>query len=82
MGRQTGAACRQPEPGGYTLTAIYLMLPVSLLLALIFLIAYVWSIRSGQYDDTRTPSLRILTDDVDATGVDSISKTKPSTKNP
>ena len=45
------------------MTAIYLMLPVSLLLALIFLIAYVWSVRSGQYDDTRTPALRVLADD-------------------
>jgi cbb3-type cytochrome oxidase maturation protein len=43
--------------------AIYLMLPVSLLLALIFLLAYVWSVRTGQYDDTHTPSLRILSDD-------------------
>jgi len=48
------------------MTAIYLMLPASLLLALIFLIAYLWSVRSGQYDDTRTPSLRILTDDAGA----------------
>lgn len=46
------------------MNAIFLMLPATLLLALIFLIAYVWSIRSGQYDDTQTPSLRILTDDV------------------
>jgi cbb3-type cytochrome oxidase maturation protein len=43
--------------------AIYLMLPVSLLLALIFLIAYIWSVRSGQYDDTSTPALRLLADD-------------------
>ncbi|MCU0770196.1 MAG: cbb3-type cytochrome oxidase assembly protein CcoS [Verrucomicrobia bacterium] len=45
------------------MTAIYLMLPVSLLLALIFLIAYVWSVRSGQYEDTDTPAMRILTEE-------------------
>jgi cbb3-type cytochrome oxidase maturation protein len=45
------------------MSAIYLMLPVSLLLALVFLIAYIWSVRSGQYDDTTTPSLRMLADD-------------------
>lgn len=45
------------------MSAIYLMLPVSLLLALIFLMAYIWSVRSGQYDDTTTPALRMLADD-------------------
>jgi cbb3-type cytochrome oxidase maturation protein len=45
------------------MTAIYLMLPVSLLLAFIFLLAYIWSVRSGQYEDTATPALRPLTDD-------------------
>lgn len=56
------------------MTAIYLMLPVSLLLGLIFLIAYVWSVRSGQYEDTSTPSLRVLTDDIG--GADARSATK------
>ncbi len=45
------------------MTAIYLMLPVSLLLAFIFLIAYIWSVRSGQYEDTATPAFRPLTDE-------------------
>jgi len=44
-------------------SAIYLMLPVSLLLAGIFLIAYWWSVRSGQFEDTTTPALRILPDE-------------------
>lgn len=63
------------------MTAIYLMLPVSLLLALIFLIAYVWSVRSGQYEDTRTPSLRILADDAGKGQCSSISTSNPSSKN-
>ncbi|MFN3408532.1 MAG: cbb3-type cytochrome oxidase assembly protein CcoS [Limisphaerales bacterium] len=45
------------------MSAIYLMLPVSLLLAGIFLVAYWWSVRSGQFEDTTTPALRILPDD-------------------
>lgn len=45
------------------MTAIYLMLPVSLLLAFIFLLAYIWSVRSGQYEDTATPALRPLADE-------------------
>jgi len=63
------------------MTAIYLMLPVSLLLALIFLIAYVWSVRSGQYDDTRTPSLRILADDAGGAKANAVSTKNPSLKN-
>ena len=63
------------------MTAIYLMLPVSLLLALIFLIAYVWSVRTGQYEDTHTPSLRILTDDVQRSSNQKSSTSKAAFKN-
>ncbi len=42
---------------------IYLLIGASLFLALIFLVAYIWSVRSGQYDDDYTPSVRILFDD-------------------
>ena len=45
------------------MSAIYIMLPVSLLLAGIFLAAYIWSVRSGQFEDTETPAMRILPDD-------------------
>jgi cbb3-type cytochrome oxidase maturation protein len=44
-------------------SAIYIMLPVSLLLAGIFLAAYIWSVRTGQFEDTTTPAMRILPDD-------------------
>jgi cbb3-type cytochrome oxidase maturation protein len=39
---------------------LLLLIAVSLSIALVFLIAFVWSVRSGQYDDTYTPSVRIL----------------------
>ena len=42
------------------MSAIYIMLPVSLLLAGIALAAYIWSVRSGQFEDTETPAMRIL----------------------
>lgn len=45
------------------MSAIYFMLPASIFLAGIFLGAYIWSVRSGQYEDTQTPALRILTED-------------------
>ncbi len=39
------------------------MLVVSLVIALFFLVSFFWAIRSGQYDDDYTPSVRILFDD-------------------
>jgi cbb3-type cytochrome oxidase maturation protein len=42
---------------------IYIMLPVSLLLAGFFLVAYLWSARTGQFEDTETPAMRMLADD-------------------
>ena len=28
-----------------------------------FLVAFIWAVRSGQFDDTATPPLRIITED-------------------
>lgn len=42
---------------------IYIMLTVSLLIALFFLGAYIWATKNGQFDDDYTPSVRILFDD-------------------
>jgi cbb3-type cytochrome oxidase maturation protein len=44
------------------MTIIYLMIGCSISIALVFLIGFLWSIRSGQYDDTYTPSVRMLFD--------------------
>jgi cbb3-type cytochrome oxidase maturation protein len=41
----------------------YLLIGVSLLAALIFLAAFIWAVRSGQFDDNETPAIRILFDD-------------------
>jgi len=41
----------------------YLLIGVSLFAALIFLGAFIWAVRSGQFEDNYTPSLRILFDD-------------------
>ncbi len=42
---------------------IVLLICISLLVALGFLWAFIWSIRSGQYDDNYTPGIRILFED-------------------
>jgi cbb3-type cytochrome oxidase maturation protein len=41
----------------------YLLIGVSLLAALIFLAAFIWAVKSGQFDDNETPPYRILFDD-------------------
>ena len=45
------------------MSAIYIALPVALLLALAGVIAFIWSVRSGQMDDLETPALRIFGED-------------------
>ena len=41
----------------------YLLIGVSLFVALIFLGAFIWAVRDGQFEDNDTPSRRILFDD-------------------
>ncbi|PCE65980.1 cbb3-type cytochrome oxidase assembly protein CcoS [Sediminicola luteus] len=45
------------------MSVIYLLLAVSITVAVIFFAAFVLSVRSGQYDDSYTPSVRMLFDD-------------------
>lgn len=42
---------------------LYLLIGASLLAALVFLVLFIWSVRTGQFEDTYTPSVRILFDD-------------------
>lgn len=44
------------------MSAIYIMVGASLLLAIGFLIAFIWSVKSNQYEDDYTPSVRMLFD--------------------
>lgn len=44
-------------------SVIFLLIIFSLLLAIGFLIAFIWSVRNGQYEDEYTPSVRMLFDD-------------------
>lgn len=39
---------------------VVFLISVSLSIALIFLVAFYLSLKSGQYDDTYTPSIRML----------------------
>ncbi|MGE8428115.1 MAG: cbb3-type cytochrome oxidase assembly protein CcoS [Sphingobacterium sp.] len=42
---------------------MYILIGCSVLLALIFLCAFFWANKTGQHNDTYTPSIRILFDD-------------------
>lgn len=48
------------------MSVLMLLIPLSVLIAACFLGAFFWAVRSGQYEDTCTPALRILTDDAPA----------------
>ena len=39
---------------------ILLLIPLSIIIAVGFLAAFIWAVRSGQYEDTCTPSMRLL----------------------
>jgi len=45
------------------MSAIIVLIGFSLFVALVFLGAYIWAVKSGQYDDKYTPSVRMLFDD-------------------
>ncbi len=42
---------------------IALLIIFSLAIAIFFLAGFIWAVRSGQFEDTYTPSLRVLTDE-------------------
>ena len=45
------------------MSVLYLLIPLALILVIVFVAAYVWSSRTGQFDDLTTPALRVLLDD-------------------
>ncbi len=42
------------------MSALYILISVSFLVAVGFLAAFIWSIKSGQYEDDYAPGVRIL----------------------
>ncbi|MFN3757203.1 MAG: cbb3-type cytochrome oxidase assembly protein CcoS [Flavobacterium sp.] len=45
------------------MSVIYILITISIVVAVIFLIAFIKAVKSGQYDDDYTPSVRMLFDD-------------------
>ncbi|MFZ4436558.1 MAG: cbb3-type cytochrome oxidase assembly protein CcoS [Flavobacterium psychrophilum] len=45
------------------MSVIYLLISISIVVAIGFFVAFVKAVKSGQYDDDYTPSVRMLFDD-------------------
>jgi cbb3-type cytochrome oxidase maturation protein len=46
-----------------SMSIIIILISVSLVIAVSFLFIFIWNLKSGQYDDTYSPSVRMLFDD-------------------
>ena len=54
------------------MSALFIVLPLALLVVLAGVAAYLWAARRGQFDDLTTPAIRMLHDD------DAKSRTSPA----
>lgn len=45
------------------MSVLFILIGVSLIVAIGFLVSFLWSVKSGQYDDDYTPSVRMLFDE-------------------
>lgn len=45
------------------MSVIYILLGISIIVAIVFFIAFIVAVRKGQYDDSYTPSVRMLFED-------------------
>ena len=45
------------------MSVIYILLSISIIVAIIFFVAFIYAVRKGQYDDSYTPSIRMLFED-------------------
>lgn len=45
------------------MSVLFVLVPLAILLVAIFVGLYVWSSRSGQFDDLTTPAMRAVHDD-------------------
>jgi cbb3-type cytochrome oxidase maturation protein len=58
------SALRTPHSALFiAMLVIFLLIFISLSLATLFLACFIWAVRTGQFEDTCTPSMRILTEE-------------------
>jgi len=64
------------------MSVIFILVFVAIIMAGAFLVAFIWAVRSGQYEDTYTPSVRILFDDPEMKETKKTKKVKSPIPNP
>ncbi|WP_291865936.1 cbb3-type cytochrome oxidase assembly protein CcoS [Maribacter sp.] len=57
------------------MSVIYVLLTISIIVAIIFFTAFIYSVKNGQYDDSYTPSVRMLFEDELVTDTPKVVKT-------
>ena len=57
------------------MSVILILLMASISVAALFLVAFLWSVRSGQYDDEISPPLRMLHDNSISQNIDTTNTT-------
>ncbi|PHR62478.1 MAG: cbb3-type cytochrome oxidase assembly protein CcoS [Robiginitomaculum sp.] len=60
------------------MSGLLLLIPIALFLASLGLIAFFWTVKSGQYDDPKGESWRILVDDDFDDQIPGVGKPAPS----
>ncbi len=64
------------------MSVIIILVIVGIVVAGLFLLGFIWAVKSGQYDDMYSPSVRILFDNnINEDTVSSSDKPKGETKN-
>jgi cbb3-type cytochrome oxidase maturation protein len=51
------------------MSALFILIGISILVAGSFLIAFLWSVKNGQFEDDYTPSVRMLFDNTTASPI-------------
>ena len=60
------------------MSIIYMLLAISVVVAIGFFIVFIVSVKKGQYDDVYTPSIRMLFEDELVKNPDKTNTTKPN----
>jgi cbb3-type cytochrome oxidase maturation protein len=64
------------------MAVIVILILASLGVAVLFLLGFIWAVRSGQYEDTCTPAMRILGDERPTPARRPAASATPSPANP
>ena len=60
MCKNAGFEGQYSNLASFLMNILFMLIGVSLFAALIFLALFIWAVRSGQFEDNYTPSVRIL----------------------